>query len=117
MKTYQSIFVTAVLGSFASHSALAKDPNIILILSDDHGWGATSVQMDDLVPDSKSDFVQTPNLERLAAQGMRFANGYTCHPNSSPTRYSLVTGKTPARLGLTDIIERPGQETDPKRSY
>lgn len=115
MKTYQSIFLTAVLGSFASHSAFAKDPNIIVIFTDDEGWGATSVQMDDQVPESKSDFMQTPNLERLATRGMRFANGYTCHPNSSPSRYALLTGKTPARLGMTDIIERPGQETDPKR--
>lgn len=92
----------------------SSEPNIILILSDDQGWGATSVQMDDLVPQSASDFMRTPNLERLANRGMRFANGYTSHPNSSPSRASIVTGKTPARLGITDIIERPGGVTDPQ---
>jgi len=105
------LFSTALLNSAV---CLAQNrPNIILILSDDQGWGATSVQIDNTVPQSASDFMQTPNLERLAAMGMRFANGYTCHPNSSPSRAALITGKTPARLGITDIVDRPGGDKGP----
>ena len=92
--------------------AISK-PNIILILSDDQGWGATSVQMDANDPRTKSDFMQTPNLERLAERGVRFTNGYTSHSNCSPSRASIQTGKTPARLHFINIVGRTGGSTDP----
>jgi len=59
----------------------AKSPNIILILTDDQGWGATSLLVDPEVPESRSDYFRTPNIERLAAQGMRFTRAYAPHPN------------------------------------
>ena len=68
----------------------AAKPNFIVILTDDQGWGTTSVMMDPLVPESKSDFFKTPNLERLAAAGMRFAQGYASHPNCSPSRAAAM---------------------------
>lgn len=90
-------------------SLTAASPNIILFLADDQGWTGTSVQMDKKLPDSKSDFYQTPNLERLAEQGMRFSQAYSPHPNCSSTRMSIQTGKSPARLGTTDIYDvNPG---------
>jgi len=55
--------------------------------------------------DSRSDFYQTPALERLAAGGMRFSQGYAPHPNCSSTRMSIQTGKSPVRLGTTDILD------------
>ena len=79
----------------------AGTPNFVLILSDDQGWNGTSVQMDPATAESKSDFYQTPNLEKLAAQGMRFSNAYASSPVCSPTRYSLQTGQTTARHGWT----------------
>ena len=85
---------------------LASSPNIVLILTDDQGWGATSVQMDEDVPESKSDFIQTPNLERLAERGVIFSDAYAPHPNCSPTRYSILTGKSPAKLQMSDIVDR-----------
>lgn len=86
----------------------ATDPNVILILVDDQGWGATSVLMDDQIPESASDFNRTPNLEKLAEAGMRFVQGYAPHPNCSPSRASIQTGKSPAKLHFTDIIGRVG---------
>ena len=83
----------------------AAAQNIVLILSDDQGWTGSSVQMDRRVPRSVSDLYLTPNLERLAAEGMRFSNAYAPAPNCSPTRMSIQTGKTAARLGATDIID------------
>lgn len=62
--------------------------------------------IDPKVPDSKSDFFQTPNIERLAAMGMRFSQGYASHCNCSPSRAALQTGRSPAALHLTDIIGR-----------
>ena len=86
--------------------AVAVAPNFIVILTDDQGWGTTSVMMDPLVPESKSDFFRTPNIEKLAASGMRFSQAYASHCNCSPSRASLQTGRSPAALHLTDIIDR-----------
>jgi len=76
-------------------------PNVILFLTDDQGWTDTSVQMMAGRPDSKRDFYQTPNLERLAREGMRFSSGYISAPQCSPARVSIQFGKTPARLKQT----------------
>ncbi len=78
-------------------------PNIIVVLTDDQGWTGTSVQMDPAIADSKSDFYQTPNLERLAAEGMVFSSAYAPAAACSPTRASIITGKSPAQLQFTDI--------------
>jgi arylsulfatase A-like enzyme len=88
----------------------AAAPNFIVILSDDQGWGTTSIMMDPLVPESKSDFFKTPNLERMASTGMRFCEAYASHCNCSPSRAALQTGRSPAALHITDIIERNSGE-------
>lgn len=101
------VLITATLLSPALLTPLrAADPppNAVLILVDDQGWTGTSVKMDPSVPDSISDFYQTPNLERLAQQGMRFSNAYASAPNCSPTRAAIQTGRTPAQLQMTDVI-------------
>ena len=85
---------------------ISRSPNIVLILTDDQGWGATSVLMDESVPESKSDFVRTPHLETLADRGVVFSAAYAPHPNCSPTRYSILTGKSPAKLQMSDIVAR-----------
>jgi arylsulfatase A len=79
-------------------------PNIILFFVDDQGWTGTSVPMDPNMPNSKSDYYRTPNLERLASQGMRFSRAYSAGPNCSPTRASLQTGLSPAQLQFTNLI-------------
>ena len=91
-------------GSDCSSMADAAAPNFVLILSDDQSWNGTSVQMDPNVPNSKSDYYQTPRLEQLAAEGMRFSNGYAGSPICAPTRASLQTGRSPAQLQMTDLI-------------
>jgi len=76
-------------------------PNIVLMLADDQGWNGLSVAMTPDVPGSRSDVFQTPHLEKLAAQGMRFSSAYAPAPVCSPTRISLQTGKSPAQLHWT----------------
>lgn len=76
-------------------------PNIVLLLSDDQDWNGLSTRMHPDLPGSQSDYYETPNLAKFAAQGMRFSNGYAPAPVCSPTRISLLTGMTPARLGWT----------------
>jgi len=71
-------------------------PNIIFILADDLGWPQTGVY--------GSNYYRTPNIDRLASDGIRFTNAYAACSVSSPTRASIMTGKYPARLHLTDFI-------------
>ena len=72
-------------------------PNIILILLDDLGWMDLGCY--------GSSFYETPNLDRMAAEGMRFTDAYAACPVCSPTRASLLTGRYPARVGITDWID------------
>ena len=71
--------------------AIEQSPNFVLILSDDQGWGTTSVSYDPSVPESQRDFFKTPNIESLAASGRRFTRAYAAHPNCSPSRASIQT--------------------------
>ncbi|MEM6330567.1 MAG: sulfatase-like hydrolase/transferase [Planctomycetota bacterium] len=84
-------------------SSPAGPPNIILIFVDDQSWNGTSVRMDPDDPRSASDFYQTPNLERLAAEGMVFSNAYSAAGVCSPTRAALATGMSPGQLQHNDI--------------
>lgn len=74
----------------------ARLPNFIFILADDLGAR-------DLTPDGNT-FHETPALQRLAGDGVRFTNAYAACPVCSPTRASIMTGKYPARLKVTDWI-------------
>ncbi|MCH8194059.1 MAG: sulfatase, partial [Planctomycetes bacterium] len=71
-------------------------PNVVLILVDDLGWMDLGCQ--------GSTFYETPNIDRLAAQGMRFTNAYAACAVCSPTRAAVMTGRYPARVGVTDWI-------------
>ena len=98
--------------SLVGRPAHAEDspPNILLIIADDQGWTESSVQMDPDIPESRSDFYQTPNLEALAAVGLRFTDAYASSPMCSSTRVSLLTGKSPAQMQITDV-RNPGKLT------
>lgn len=83
-------------------------PNILVILADDLGWADLSVY--------GSSFYETPNLDQLAKNGIKFTNAYATSPVCSPTRASLMTGKYPTKTGVTDWI--PGRSEDGKqRAY
>jgi len=71
-------------------------PNILFILIDDLGWRDLTCY--------GSTFYETPNLDRLAAEGMLFSNAYASCPVCSPTRASIMSGKYPARVGVTQFI-------------
>ena len=100
MKLILTVWLTLTC-LIADISYAAERPNIIFMLSDDQGWNGLSVAMHPDVAGSKSDIFQTPNLEKLAAQGMRFSSAYAPAPVCSPTRISLQTGKSPAQLHWT----------------
>src|SRR5688572_29793151 len=79
-----------------------KRPNVIVILADDLGWTDLACY--------GSDLHQTPHLDRLAKDGIRFTQNYSACTVCSPTRAALLTGKYPARLRITDWI--PGLMPD-----
>lgn len=80
-------------------------PNILLIIADD--FGVHQLGCAHAAPGGNS-FFATPHLDRLAAEGVRFARAYATAPVCSPARASLYTGQHPARLHLTDFI--PGSD-------
>ncbi|HUV39553.1 MAG TPA: sulfatase [Planctomycetota bacterium] len=73
-----------------------RRPNIIFILIDDLGWRDLGC--------CGSTFYETPHLDRLASEGVRFTDAYAACPVCSPTRASILTGKYPARVGLTNYL-------------
>ncbi len=103
--------LAALLGPIGFQAAQAEDPNppkpnFVFILIDDMGWKDLGCY--------GSTFYDTPNIDKLASQGMRFTNAYAAAPVCSPTRASILVGKYPARLHLTDFLsgraDRPAQK-------
>lgn len=80
-------------------------PNVLFFLVDDMGWMDAGFQ--------GSEFYETPNIDKLAQQGVIFSNAYASHPRCVPSRYSLLTGRYPARAQMPGPGEgklRPGDE-------
>lgn len=71
-------------------------PNIVFILVDDLGWADIACY--------GSRYCETPNIDNLAKHGVRFTDAYASAPVCSPTRASLMSGKYPARVGITQFI-------------
>ena len=76
-------------------------PNIVLVFMDDMGWRDLGC--------SGSTFYETPNIDALCREGMRFNRAYAACPVCSPSRASLMTGRHPARVGVTDWIDYSGK--------
>lgn len=106
MKTYSipaTGIVLAGLCACNSPQAEPQKPNILFILADDLGYHDLSCM--------GSSFYETPNIDRIAAEGMWFTNGYAACQVCSPSRASIMSGKFPARHGITDWIgARAGEE-------
>lgn len=84
----------------ASRAEKARAANIVLILADDLGYTDLACY--------GSTYYETPHLDRMAAQGLRFTEGYTCGPNCQPTRAALMSGQYGPRTGVYTVgsIER-----------
>jgi arylsulfatase A-like enzyme len=116
MKRKLSVLWLLVLGlapACASFAAPAPAPNIVFILADDLGYM-------DIGANNPKTFYETPNIDGLARKGMRFTQAYAACCVCSPTRASIMTGKYPPRVGITDYIgaNRPGKLTPaPNREH
>src|SRR5437763_12918324 len=80
-------------------TAAAAKMNFVVILMDDLGWADVGCY--------GSTFYETPNIDRLAARGIRFTNAYAACPVCSPSRAWTMTGQFPARVGVTNYL--PGK--------
>lgn len=99
MKTTLALLVLCVLSGVVPAAQANDDTpktNVVLILIDDLGWNDLGCY--------GSDYYQTPNIDRLANEGMRFTDGYAACNVCSPTRAAILTGKYPARLLLTQWL-------------
>lgn len=95
---------TAFSASALAQSSESNKPNIILCMTDDLGWGDTGF--------NGHPVIQTPNLDALAAKGIRFTRFYAAAPVCSPTRGSCLTGRHPYRYGVFNANSghMPGDE-------
>lgn len=112
IKNHHPILICLCAGLIAFNNcyaqAPAKKPNIVFILIDDMGWGELTCY--------GNKFNETPNIDHLATQGIRFTNAYAAAPVCSPTRASIMTGQWPARIGITDFLpEKTTRFLDPAK--
>jgi arylsulfatase A-like enzyme len=91
---YPSVILSLVSSELLSAKDTDKQPNILFIYMDDLGW--TDVA-------SGSKYYETPNIDKLAEQSIRFTQAYSCGPNSAPSRASLLTGKYTPRHGVYTV--------------
>lgn len=89
-----ALFACCIACLKAQEKIVNKQPNVILIYSDDQGWADVGVY--------GSKDLYTPALDSLARSGVRFSQFYAASPVCSPSRASLLTGRYPQRAGLTD---------------
>jgi len=106
-KCYRSL-MTIGLVALAAHAVSAAEtrPNVIVILCDDLGFGDLGCY--------GHPHIRTPNLDRLAAEGIRFTNFYSAAPVCSPSRVGLMTGRSPNRAGVYDWIPEAKAKGDAK---
>lgn len=92
-----ALLVLAVAPSPASAKPPAARPNFVFILVDDLGYM-------DIGANNPNTFYETPHVDQLAREGVRFSNGYAANPVCSPTRFSIMTGKYPTRVDATNFF-------------
>jgi arylsulfatase A-like enzyme len=89
------LFLTII--AIASQASAAAKPNFILILADDMGWNDAGF--------SGGKFIDTPNLDRMAREGMVFPQACASAPNCAPARACLLTGQYPPRHGVFTVVD------------
>jgi len=93
----QVLIILLALATLAcQHTEESEKTNVVFILADDLGWNQVGYH--------GSEYYETPNIDGIAAEGLSFSNAYSANPVCSPTRASIMTGKNPARLHLTNYI-------------
>jgi arylsulfatase A len=93
------VFISTLLVNANDLKKTNTPPNILLILTDDQGWSHLSKPINPDIPESCSQYLSTPNIDRFGDSGMRFTSGYAPAPICTPTRRSILCGASAARSG------------------
>lgn len=103
------LFLAAALALATTALAADRKPNVVFILADDLGWTDVGCQ--------GSKYYESPNIDRLAAAGLRFTDAHTCGPNCQPTRAALMSGQYGPRTGVYTVggIDRFNWQSRPLR--
>jgi len=102
IKAIATVLLTSLI-LFSSNIGWASEPdsetppNVVVILVDDLGYM-------DIGANNPNCFYETPNIDAFAKSGLRFTNGYAANPVCSPTRFSMLTGRYPTRVGATNFF-------------
>ncbi len=106
MKLLRIITISLLFSSvlFSCKKEESSQPNIVVILCDDLGYGDLS--------GFGHPVIKTPNLDKLAADGIKFTSFYSAAPVCSPSRAGLLTGRSPNRAGIYDFIPGPKKSVD-----
>lgn len=99
---------------FCQFGSAVEQPNIIFMMSDDQSWNGLAVPMHQEMENSRNPVVDTPNLQRLAAQGMRFSAAYAPASVCAPTRLSIMNGRSPAANHWTKASRSLTASANPK---
>ncbi len=109
IRTFTAIcfFAAAVVPEVTAMDKPAKKPNIVFVLFDDMGYGQPKCYREGTA-------LKTPNLDRLSAAGMRFTDAHSASAVCTPTRYGLLTGRYPSRIGQYDVLTTYGKPIIPE---
>ncbi|NNE90934.1 MAG: sulfatase, partial [Verrucomicrobiales bacterium] len=97
MSPFRKLVVACFVFLLPGFAEGADRPNFVFFLVDDMGWA-------DIAANNPDTFYETPNIDAFAKSGMRFTNGYAAASICSPTRASILTGRHPVRVNITDYI-------------
>ncbi len=96
------LLVPCLAWLLTSATYAAPPPNFLFIITDDQRWDALGVVQREQGERARFPWFETPNLDRLAAQGVRFRNAFATDPLCAPSRASILTGRYPQVVGVTD---------------
>src|SRR6478752_2532705 len=101
MWTWAALLLPLALAVNTAQAQPTKNPNILLIYADDMGYGELGCYGNKVIP--------TPNIDKIAADGIRCTQGYVSAPLCSPSRAGLMTGRYPTRYGHENNTMAPGK--------
>ena len=97
MKRLRLLIACLLACAAGSPARAAERPSVVVVLVDDFGWADPSCYGNAMA--------KTPNMDRLAREGVRFTQGYVASPICSPSRCGIITGQFPARWKITSFLQ------------
>ena len=106
IRCFLMLFVGGYVGIIGAQDVANSQPNIVFFFTDDQGWNHHSVPMFEDPASANNEYFQTPNIERIAQEGMRFSTAYSAAPMCNHSRRSMHVGKSAAAVVFSGLSER-----------